>query len=178
MPPDWGNFVHPDDVERVGKFWIYALETGEPYETEFQIRRIDGVFRCFLVRASPIKDENRKIVKWFGTCTVIEEQRQTLLELQKERESKEQFVSMLTTRIVDNLNRANKMIENLLDADRIEDGLSLDLQIEEFDLVLLIEDIAVDLETVHGDRFLIEANPKSIKGHWSSDGLRRVIENL
>ncbi|MBC7398244.1 MAG: PAS domain-containing protein [Bdellovibrionales bacterium] len=209
VPGDWGDFVHPDDVERVGKIWMHALETGEPYETEFRIRRIDGVFRWFLVRASPIKDENRKIVKWYGTCTDIEEQRQTVLELQKERESREQFVSMLshdlrnplsaakmsaqiisrdqhspeklsmlTTRIVDNLNRANKMIENLLDANKIKAGLSLDLQIEEFDLVLLIEDIAVDLGTVHGDRFLIEANPKSIKGHWSSDGLRRVIENL
>ena len=77
----WNNFFHPDDQERA---WEVAAQsrTGEKYEIEYRCRRHDGVYRWFLGRALPIRDESGQIVRWFGTCTDIEDQKQA--EAQRE----------------------------------------------------------------------------------------------
>jgi len=38
----WLDVVHPDDVDRVIARWTLALQTGEPYETQFRLRYPDG----------------------------------------------------------------------------------------------------------------------------------------
>jgi diguanylate cyclase (GGDEF)-like protein/PAS domain S-box-containing protein len=80
----WKLMVHPEDVEACFAKWQKALRNGEPYEVEYRLRRKDGVYRWFLGRANPIRDADGKIVKWFGTCTDIESQKQNqqLLEAQ------------------------------------------------------------------------------------------------
>ena len=71
----WSFVLHPDDYERTLKIWTDCLATGKPYEIEYRMRRHDGVFRWFLARAQAIKDEKDQIIKWFGTCTDIHDQR-------------------------------------------------------------------------------------------------------
>jgi two-component system, chemotaxis family, CheB/CheR fusion protein len=71
----WAEVLHPDDSERAWKVWSHSLQTGDPYEIEYRFRRHDGVYRWFLGRALPLKDDNGNIVKWFGTCTDIHDQR-------------------------------------------------------------------------------------------------------
>jgi GAF domain-containing protein len=51
--------------------WPQALRTGQPYEIEYLLRRYDGMFRWHLGRALPIRDEQGRIVRWFGTNTDI-----------------------------------------------------------------------------------------------------------
>jgi PAS domain S-box-containing protein len=71
----WNHAFHPDDQERAWKVWRHSLATGEPYEIEYRCRRYDGAYRWFLGRALPLKDEEGKIIKWFGTCTEIHDQK-------------------------------------------------------------------------------------------------------
>ncbi|HEX7048555.1 MAG TPA: PAS domain S-box protein [Gammaproteobacteria bacterium] len=68
----WLNAVHPDDRERCLVAWREALSTERPYSVEFRILR-DGnrTDRWHLVRALPIRDENGKIIKWYGTAIDI-----------------------------------------------------------------------------------------------------------
>ncbi|MBD0258379.1 MAG: HAMP domain-containing histidine kinase, partial [Cytophagales bacterium] len=54
---------------------------GKPYEIEYRMRRYDGQYRWFLARALPMRNEEGKIVKWFGTCTDIHDQRLFVEEL-------------------------------------------------------------------------------------------------
>ena len=73
--------IHPDDRERTLQHWTGAIEGRHEYDIEFRIRRRDGVFRWFKTRATPIRDEEGRIVHWFGTCTDIQdivEARETL----------------------------------------------------------------------------------------------------
>jgi hypothetical protein len=56
--------------------WGNALRTGDPYNVEYLLRRKDGIFRWFLCRGNPIRNPEGRIVKWFGTCTDIEDQKQ------------------------------------------------------------------------------------------------------
>ncbi len=68
--------IHPDDRDRVLQAWHNAIATGSEFTFEFRIRRHDGVYRWFDTRAVPLRDETGRVVKWFGTNTDIQEQRE------------------------------------------------------------------------------------------------------
>lgn len=70
---NWVLPFHPDDLEIAGKRWMHSLATGDEYLTEYRCLRHDGVWRWMLGRALPLKDKSGKIVKWFGTCTDIQD---------------------------------------------------------------------------------------------------------
>lgn len=54
------------------------METGEPYEIDYRLRRNDGEYRWHLGRALPYRNKNGEIVFWYGTNTDIHEERMTL----------------------------------------------------------------------------------------------------
>jgi PAS domain S-box-containing protein len=67
----WKQVHTEEGLHRVMDAWPEALRTGRPYEIEYLIRRHDGAYRWHLGRALPIKDEQGRIVRWFGTNTDI-----------------------------------------------------------------------------------------------------------
>ncbi|MEJ1931938.1 ATP-binding protein, partial [Nostoc sp. NIES-2111] len=77
----WLATLHPDDVEQSHAVWLNAVETGTLYENEYRFKRaVDSSYRWQLGRGFPLKDHQGKVVKWFGTCTDIHEQKQILEE--------------------------------------------------------------------------------------------------
>lgn len=72
----WKDVVHPDDLATAGAAWMHSLSTGEPYEVQFRVRLHDGRYAWHLVRAVPERDASGAIVRWFGTNTDIEGQRE------------------------------------------------------------------------------------------------------
>ncbi|HEY4015832.1 MAG TPA: PAS domain S-box protein [Polyangiaceae bacterium] len=70
----WGlQSVHdPAELPRVVAKWKAALESGQPWEDEFRLRRHDGQFHWFLSRAMPLRDASGRIVRWFGTNVDID----------------------------------------------------------------------------------------------------------
>jgi PAS domain S-box-containing protein len=103
----YAEVVHPDDLPHVKEVWVSSWEKGVQATVEYRIRRADGTYRWFLVRAIPQHDKNGNVIKWFGTCTDIEdlkrkheleqrmktltEQRNQLLNLNK---AKDEFVAL------------------------------------------------------------------------------------
>ncbi|MDB5679616.1 PAS domain-containing protein [Sphingomonas bacterium] len=73
----WNGMFHPDDRERAWARWRQSLTSGDPYEIEYRLRYRDGTYRWVLGRALPIRDGEGRIVRWFGTCTDIHEQKLT-----------------------------------------------------------------------------------------------------
>ncbi|HEX8315634.1 MAG TPA: PAS domain-containing protein, partial [Flavisolibacter sp.] len=71
----WSLVLHPDDYGRAWKLWKDSLDTGKPYEIEYRLRRYDDEYRWFLGRALPLRNDNGTVVKWFGTCTDIHDQK-------------------------------------------------------------------------------------------------------
>ena len=71
----WVGIFHADDQERTWERWRHSLATGEPYSIEYRLRAANGDYRWVLGRALPMRDENGAVVRWFGTCTDIHEQR-------------------------------------------------------------------------------------------------------
>ncbi|WP_369945956.1 PAS domain-containing protein [Vitiosangium sp. GDMCC 1.1324] len=78
----WSRPFHGDDLPEANKRWQHSLRTGEPFEVEYRCRRHDGVYRWFLGRANAVRDANGRIIKWFGTCTDIDEQKRAADSLQ------------------------------------------------------------------------------------------------
>lgn len=81
LPPEeahgWGWQVafHSDDLSPLMKRWQEVLISGEPGEIESRLRRSDGVYRWFLIRMEPFRDETGTIVRWYGTSTDIHDRK-------------------------------------------------------------------------------------------------------
>lgn len=69
----WNPPFHADERPLARRLWNEATRTGDPYEIEYRLRRHDGVYRWMLGRAVPLRNEAGEVVKWFGTCTDIDE---------------------------------------------------------------------------------------------------------
>jgi PAS domain S-box-containing protein len=69
----WQHIVDPAFLPEAMERWRYSLLTGIPFENEAPLRRSDGVFRRFLVRAKPMLDSEGMVVRWVGICTDINE---------------------------------------------------------------------------------------------------------
>jgi PAS domain S-box-containing protein len=72
----WLASIHPDDADRSLKYWRAQLDSGQPGEIEARLRRFDGTFRWFLIRAVPLRDEAGRLVKWYGQNTDIDDRKQ------------------------------------------------------------------------------------------------------
>ena len=71
----WARSLHPDDCPESLRRWRVAIARGEPFKTEARLRRSDGAYRWFLARINPVHDDKGRIVRWFATCTDIDEQK-------------------------------------------------------------------------------------------------------
>jgi len=72
----WTNSVHPEDVEGIVQKWRASLASGEPFEAEGRMRRADGEYRTLLHRIVPLRDEQGRIVKWYGSSIDVEDRKQ------------------------------------------------------------------------------------------------------
>jgi formate hydrogenlyase transcriptional activator len=74
---DWGWTValHLNELNGLVDYWRSVLASARPGEMEARLRRVDGVYRWFLFRATPSFDNDGKVVKWFGTNTDVEDRK-------------------------------------------------------------------------------------------------------
>ena len=80
----WLGVLHPDDVASTAGRWEQSLASGAPYEVEYRLwSAAHASYRWHLARATPQRDDNGAIIRWFGTNTEIEEQKRAERELQR-----------------------------------------------------------------------------------------------
>src|SRR5260370_23814010 len=69
----WLRALHPDDRQATLRAWEKALRTGEPLDTHYRIRCRDCEWRWMRVRAAPRRNEDGKIIRWYGTLEDIDD---------------------------------------------------------------------------------------------------------
>jgi PAS domain S-box-containing protein len=74
----WLQALHPDDFARIGTAWSHALRTGDPLDTEYRVRCVDGVWRWMRARASPRRDSEGKIIRWYGTLEDVDDHKKAV----------------------------------------------------------------------------------------------------
>jgi PAS domain S-box-containing protein len=87
---DWRRIIHPEELRGALKQRERALRTGSPASGKLRFRRHTGEWRWQLLRGAPLKDQEGRVIKWFGTCTDIDE------EIQEERDA--QFLANISER--------------------------------------------------------------------------------
>lgn len=93
----WTRCIHPDDLPACTKDWEQALQTGQTLQMEYRLRGWENNYRWYLVRATPVRGAEGTIIKWFGTCTDIEDQKHTVQILEEQiRERTEELASANT----------------------------------------------------------------------------------
>src|SRR5271167_4127724 len=96
----WQTVIHPQDLPRMMEKWQEMLTSGEAGEVEARLRRHDGSFRWFLLRAAPLRDETGKIVRWYGTSTDIEDCKQAEEKLRQDERELRRITDVIAEMIV------------------------------------------------------------------------------
>src|ERR1700691_3324004 len=96
----WQAAIHPEDLTSFMRQWRELLGSGEPGEIEARMRRHDGIFRWFLIRFEPFRDETGKIVMWYGVSTDIEALKQTEEKLRGDERELRQITDAIPQAVV------------------------------------------------------------------------------
>ncbi|MCX6353799.1 MAG: PAS domain S-box protein [Candidatus Aureabacteria bacterium] len=96
----WDRVAHPDDRAQTLKKWVEARLTGRLFQIDIRVRRHDGEYRWFLVRAWPLRDGDGNVVRWFGTNTDIHDLKQAEEILARDKETFERLVKERTEELL------------------------------------------------------------------------------
>lgn len=199
-----------------------VYDTGEAYFSHEGLARIfnkrtgeleERYFDTTFSRISYGEDEPYRILATPRevTARVLDKKKLevSLLELQKEKDLRERFVSALThdlrtplaiakvgsqviklnldkpqtvietaDRIAVSVDRAERMIKDLLDANRLKAGVGINITLQECHLDSIVSFVVDDLEKLHGKRFKFNKANNDIYGKWDNLAIHRMIENL
>jgi PAS domain S-box-containing protein len=79
-----GAFIHPDDRERELAYFADARSNGSADQLELRLRGGDGSYRWFWARYNSVRDNNGQILRWYISCTDIEDRKRAEERLQQE----------------------------------------------------------------------------------------------
>jgi len=66
--------VHPEDAAAFEGTLRRCLATGEAFAMRYRLRRADGTYHWMSSRAEPLRDQDGRIVQWYGLCHDINDQ--------------------------------------------------------------------------------------------------------
>lgn len=161
----WIELLHPDDVQHTMDTWFEAVKTGEPYQIEYRFYdRVSDTYRWFLGKAVPVKDEQGNIIRWVGTCTDIESQK----ELKDNLDAAWQMRTRELLRLNEQLKRSN-------------DDLQQFAHITSHDMKEPLRKISIftsQLENRFGKHLQPEANDLIEKIKTSSMRVSQMVESI
>ncbi|MDT0651718.1 CheR family methyltransferase, partial [Autumnicola edwardsiae] len=82
----WIKFVHPEDLPSVLDTWKESLKKGSFFSMEYRLKNKKGEYNWFLAKALPLFGTDGEIIKWFGSYTNIEIQKEAEQALRKSSE--------------------------------------------------------------------------------------------
>ncbi|HEV7253705.1 MAG TPA: PAS domain S-box protein, partial [Mesorhizobium sp.] len=103
----WADAVHPDDAQPTIDAWNEAVRERKPFVFEHRVRRRDGGWRRFSIRAVPTIETDGSIREWVGIHTDITDERETAEALRAETEA------------LETLNRTGSAVAAELDLERV-----------------------------------------------------------
>ncbi|HKP49310.1 MAG TPA: PAS domain S-box protein, partial [Gemmatimonadales bacterium] len=175
LEQSWLSMTHPEDQVKTRDAWLRAVATGEPCEVEHRLRVADtGEYRWHLARARPVCDASGTIIRWYGSCTDIQDQKSVEGEL---RDIQQQLESRVAERTAD-LSAAVVALEAEI-ADRITAERALRSSEERFGKAFHSSPHGIAIIS-QGDYRIVEVNEKweMMFGHSRNDVVGRTGEEL
>jgi PAS domain S-box-containing protein len=107
----WQSVHDPRELPKVLERWKSSLATGQPFDMIFPLRGADGIFRPFLTRVMPLRDEQGRVQQWFGTNTDISEQKRVEAALQQANEQLQAQAEELQTQAEELRTQTNELAD-------------------------------------------------------------------
>jgi len=79
----WQAAYHRDDLQRMMDVWPDSIRSGRPCDIDVRLQGKDGKFRWFLSRIVPLHSDDGSIIRWYGTATDIDAQKQAMERSQR-----------------------------------------------------------------------------------------------
>ncbi|KAF2206780.1 hypothetical protein CERZMDRAFT_52446 [Cercospora zeae-maydis SCOH1-5] len=79
--------IHPQDRHEFLPAWQRSLRTNQQLQQKVRLKRFDGSYRWFYVRAAPLKDKRQKVVHWIGTLMDFHEQQIAEMNASRQQET-------------------------------------------------------------------------------------------
>ena len=199
----WQSVHDPNELPLVLKKWKRSIATGELFDMVFLLKGADGKFRPFLTRIVPVRDEEGKVLKWFGTNTDITDRENLArqkdefigiashelktpltsvkgyIQLIKElvREGSFDLVGDLIESSERSVNKLTGLIDDLLDVSKIQAG-KIQYEYSEFPIhEILNESIREARYLSSQHEFIVEGNT-SVKIYGDKLRLEQVLTNF
>src|SRR5260221_1419002 len=84
--------IHPQDKFDFVEKWRAAITQGEAFEAEARVRRADGSYRWFSIRAVPLREAKEGISRWYGTNVDIEDLKRAQDEITERKRAEERLL--------------------------------------------------------------------------------------
>ncbi len=201
---DWQPALHPDDLENKRLAWEKSVQTGEDFELQCRFKNAeDGQYRWHLGYAVAYKDETGRIVKWFGTNTDIEEQKQEMEKRDEfigvashelktpltsakgyiqlidayQKESLPAAVKTFVKKASDSLNKLQILVNDLLDVSKIQAG-KLTFSIASVNLDELIFNCVENASHIFPSAIIVNRYSGNFVANGNFERLEQVLMNL
>lgn len=199
----WIKALHPDDIKPTMNAWKKAVKNKSAYETEYRVRRYDGVYRNFLVRGIPIMGANNNISDWVGTCIDITERKKTAEKLAEYTKALEELAKSLQKELIKEeallesigdgvvavdinirviaVNKKSESIFGWKKQEILGKSLFSNYQLEDAEGRLIPQDLCpiklalTTAQVVHGVYFLIRGKRKRLPLHITSSPI--IVDN-
>jgi len=103
LNPYW-RAVHPEDARRLMGSWSAARQRGMGFESQFRLKRLDGVYRWLLARAVPEREESGEITNWIVTAVDITAEREAREQAESANRLKDEFLATVSHELRNPLN--------------------------------------------------------------------------
>lgn len=196
------ELVHPEDLEGSAVEWHKALQEKRPYEYEFRFKRIaDGAYRWHHAQAIPFKDDDGNISAWIGTNIDIDDKKKELdkkdefisvashelktpltslkgyIQLMEYQNNLPESSKIFVTKATSSINKLQHLIDQLLDASKIQAG-KLKFNKEELDLTKLVEQCIENSQYMYPAIKIVKELENDITVYGNDERLEQVVMNL
>ncbi len=170
----WIDGVHPDDRPRILRAWMTAVETGEPYEERLRLVNLrTGTMRWHICRARPMRDQDGRIVRWFGCTSDIEDQVHAAA-LRETAHRKDEFLAMLSHELRNPLaaiRSAVYLLQNTPAGGRTAESAQAVIDRQVTHLTRIVDDL-LDIARIARGKFHLDVRPLEL-----GDIVRRTVED-
>jgi two-component system, OmpR family, phosphate regulon sensor histidine kinase PhoR len=196
------DLVHPDDLQNSSVAWKEAVANKGRYAHEYRFkRRSDGTFRWHYAQAIPFRDDEGNVTSWIGTSIDIDDQKKELekkdefigvashelktpltslkgyIQLLEYVENLPQEASTYISKAVMSVNKLQHLIDELLDASKIEAG-KLKFSKDILNLTDLVAMCIENSNCMYQTRQIQKELTPDIKVCGNAERLEQVLMNL
>ncbi len=108
----WTESIHPADRRQAVPMMFASIEGLRPFQVEYRLRRHDGQYRCVLARGVPVFREDSTVKEWVGTCTDIQDRKDSEIALRKSERLA--LAGQLAASIAHEINNPLEAVTNLI----------------------------------------------------------------